>query len=319
MNSGAFVSARSLSVVIPVYNSAEILPELMSRLEPVLRAHGGRFEVVLIDDDSADKSWSVIEELARDKPWLRGFRLRRNYGQHNALLSGIHRARNEVVVTIDDDLQHPPEEIPKLLARLDEGYDVVYGAPEHEQHGLWRDLASQVTKLALRSAMGAETAHKVSAFRAFHLQLRDAFAGYQSPFVSIDVLPTWATNRFAAIPVRHDSRWAGESNYSFLKLLAHALNMMTGFSVFPLQLASLIGFSFTAFGSVVLAYVLGRYMIQGTSVPGFPFLASLIAIFSGAQLFALGIIGEYLARMHVRMMGRPTYSVRQATSEDSPT
>jgi glycosyltransferase involved in cell wall biosynthesis len=238
----------------------------------------------------------------------------RNYGQHNALLCGIRAAQHDVIITIDDDLQNPPEEIPRLLAKLSEGYDVVYGTPQKEQHGLWRDLASQVTKLALQSAMGAETARHVSAFRAFRTQMRDAFAKYQSPFLSIDVLLTWGTTRFAAVPVRHEQRQIGKSNYTFRKLVTHAINMMTGFSTLPLQLASLLGFASAFLGLGVLAYVVGRYLILGYSVPGFPFLASTIAIFSGAQMFALGIIGEYLARMHFRMMERPTYAVRSTTS-----
>ena len=202
-----------------------------------------------------------------------------------------------------------------LLAKLREGFDVVYGDPQQEQHGLWRDLASQITKLALRSAMGVETARKVSAFRAFRTELRQAFSRYRSPFVSIDVLLTWASSRFTAVPVRHDPRRVGDSNYTFRKLVVHALNMMTGFSVRPLQLASLVGFGFTLLGLVILTYVVGRYLIQGTGVPGFSFLASVIVIFSGAQLFALGIIGEYLARMHFRTMERPTYTVRSSTSD----
>jgi undecaprenyl-phosphate 4-deoxy-4-formamido-L-arabinose transferase len=222
-------------------------------------------------------------------------------------------AKNEIIVTIDDDLQHPPEEIPKLLDKLAEGYDVVYGTPQKEQHGLWRDLASLVTKMALQSAMGAKTARKASAFRVFRTNARDAFANYQSPFVSIDVLLTWGTTHFAAIPVQHDPRQVGKSNYTFRKLIAHALNMITGFSTLPLQFASMIGFLFTIFGLVVLAYVLGRYLVDGGSVPGFAFLASIIAIFSGAQLFALGIIGEYLARMHQRTMERPVYVVQSTT------
>jgi undecaprenyl-phosphate 4-deoxy-4-formamido-L-arabinose transferase len=158
--------------------------------------------------------------------------------------------------------------------------------------------------------MSAETARNVSAFRAFRTQLRDAFASYQNPFVSLDVLLTWGTTRFTAIPVRHDPRRIGSSNYTFRKLATHALSMVTGFSTLPLQLASLIGFAFTLIGLAILIYVVGRYLIQGGSVPGFPFLASIIAIFSGAQLFALGIIGEYLARMHLRLMERPAYTVR---------
>jgi undecaprenyl-phosphate 4-deoxy-4-formamido-L-arabinose transferase len=306
-------SSRSLTVVIPVYNSEPLLPELLRRLEPVLASQSSEFEAILVDDDSRDASWRAVQKLAAEKKWVRGLHLMRNYGQHNALLSGIRQARHDVIITLDDDLEHPPEEIPTLLALLDEGFDVVYGTPVQEQHGFWRDLASRITKLALRSAMGADTARKVSAFRVFRRELREAFADYQSPFVSIDVLLTWATTRFAATPVRHDPRQMGQSNYSFRKLVTHALNMMTGFSIFPLQLASLIGFSFTALGSGVLIYVVGRYLLEGGSVPGFPFLASVIAIFSGAQLFAIGIIGEYLARIHFRMMGRPTYTVRART------
>ena len=300
-----------ISVVVPVYNSAAILPDLVKRLEPVLSASGGPFELILVNDGSRDESWQVIGQLAARPPWVRGLCMMRNYGQHNALLAGIRDARFEVTITMDDDLQHPPEELPKLLAKFAEGFDVVYAPPEQEQHGLLRDLASIITKLALQSAMGSETARKVSAWRVFRTQIRDAFAAFHSPFVSMDVLLTWGTTKFAALRLRHDPRIIGKSNYTLPKLIRHAVNMMTGFSVLPLQLASVTGFAFTGFGLLVLVYVVGRYLIEGTSVAGFPFLASIVAIFSGAQLFALGIIGEYLARMHFRTMDKPAYTIRE--------
>jgi len=310
MDSG-IKTVRSLSVVVPVYNSELILPALIKRLEPVLASLAGEYEVVLVNDGSRDQSWKMIQELARSSRWVRGINLMRNYGQHNALLCGIRAARFDTLVTMDDDLQHPPEEIHKLLAKLDEGFEVVYGFPAHERHGFLRNIASVLTKLALQRSMGAETARHVSAFRAFRTQARDAFANYHSPFISIDVVLTWATTRFAAISVRHDPRQTGVSNYTFGMLFRHAMNMMTGFSVLPLQLANLMGFFCTAFGVGILVYVVGRYLLFGTTVQGFTFLASIIAIFSGAQLLALGIIGEYLARMHFRMMERPTYTVRE--------
>lgn len=300
-----------ISVVVPVYNSESILPALIKRLEPVLASLASQYEVVLVNDGSGDQSWKVIQELSRSFPWVRGINLMRNYGQHNALLCGIRAARFDTLVTMDDDLQHPPEEIHKLLARLEEGFEVVYGFPEHERHGWLRDVASGLTKLALQKSMGAETARHVAAFRAFRTQARNAFANYHSPFVSIDVLLTWATTRFVAIPVQHHPRQTGTSNYTFRMLFRHAMNMMTGFSILPLQLANVMGFVCTAFGGVILVYVVGRYLLYGATVPGFTFLASVIAIFSGAQLLALGIIGEYLARMHFRMMERPTYTVRE--------
>ena len=300
----------SLSVVIPVYRSAPILGSLVDRLEESLRALAADFEVILVNDDSPDESWAVIESLGRTRPWLVGIDLKRNYGQHNALLCGIRLARHEIVVTMDDDLQNPPEEIGKLLGALGDDLDVVYGAPDREQHGLFRNLASRITKVVLQSAMGAETAGRISAFRAFRTEIREAFGPNHGPFVNIDVLLTWGSTRFSSVRVRHDARAAGRSNYTLRMLLKHALDMLTGFSVLPLQFASLTGFAFTLMGVLVLIYVVGRYLIEGTTVAGFPFLASVIAIFSGAQLFSLGILGEYLARIHFRTMGRPPYSIR---------
>lgn len=299
-----------LSIVIPVYRSETILPELVRRLGEVLPALARSYEVVLVNDASPDGSWAVISRLAAQHSWIHPINLMRNYGQHNALLCGIRAAQYGSIVTMDDDLQHPPEEISKLLAVLDQGYDVVYGRPAQEQHGLLRDLASLTTKLALQSVMGAEIARNVSAFRGFRSEVANAFSHYEGAFVSIDVLLTWGTNRFAVTPVRHEPRTLGTSGYTFRKLVTHAMNMMTGFSTKPLQLASLIGFAFTLFGFGVLCYVLVRYFLQGAPVPGFPFLASIVALFSGAQLFALGIMGEYLARMHFRSMQKPPYVVR---------
>ncbi len=302
------------SVVVPVYNSQDIVAALLTELDRVLSDLGQPFEVVLVNDGSRDSSWERICREAQRREWVRGLNLTRNFGQHNALLCGIRAARYDVIITLDDDLQNPPAEIPRLLAKLAEGYDVVYGSPAQERHVLWRNLASRITKISLQAAMGAKTARHVSAFRAFRTRVRDAFASYRGPYVSIDVLLTWGTTRFAWIPVRQDPRRAGLSQYTFGKLLTHALNMMTGFSTWPLRLASLVGFAFTLFGLSVLGFVLGRYFISGGSVAGFPFLASVIAIFSGAQLFSMGIIGEYLARMHSRMMERPTYAVGESTS-----
>lgn len=303
-----------LSVVVPVYRSQATLPELHRRLVAALEPLEPSFEVILVEDCGGDDSWRVIELLASTDSRVRGFKLARNYGQHNALLCGIREACGEIIITIDDDLQNPPEEIHWLLEKLDEGFDVVYGSPKNETHGFLRNQASRITKLALQGAMGVESASKVSAFRAFRSRLRDAFSAYRSPSVNVDVLLTWGTTRFASVNVRQDERSVGDSGYSLKKLVNHAINMMTGFSVLPLQIASVLGLSFGALGFMILGYVLLRYLIQGSAVPGFPFLASIIAIFSGVQLFALGIFGEYLARMHFRSMERPPFALLTTTA-----
>src|SRR5690348_5138850 len=181
-------SVSGISVVVPAYNSELSLPELARRLRAVLRDVAPKYELILVDDGSRDRTWGVIRDLAEKNDWIRGVHLMRNYGQHNALLCGIRQARCEVTVTIDDDLQHPPEEIPRLLDRLEANVDVVYGTPAQEQHGLWRDVATQVTKFALQTAMGAKIARKAGAFRMFRTNLRDAFASYDGPYVSVDVL-----------------------------------------------------------------------------------------------------------------------------------
>jgi glycosyltransferase involved in cell wall biosynthesis len=296
-----------------VYNGAATLNALVERLQPVLAQLVPVYELILVDDASVDDSWSIVRQLRERHAWIRGVRLMRNFGQHNATLCGIREARYDAIVTMDDDLQNPPEQIPVLIAELERGYDVVYGAPVGKTHERWRRLASHVTRLALQSVLGAETARDVSAFRVFRTPLRGAFADFRGAFVSIDVLLTWGATRFSACRVPYDVRRAGRSNYTFGKLLRLALNMTTGFSTLPLQLASVAGFAATALGFALFAFVLIRYLIHGVTVPGFAFLASVICIFSGIQLFTLGIFGEYLARIHSRTMERPVYAIAERT------
>lgn len=311
LNDDGPTEAPVYSVVIPVYRSGEILYELTERLRRFFTQQGKGFEIIFVEDCGGDDSWRIIAALAQSDHRFRGIRLSRNYGQHNALLCGIRAARGQYIVTMDDDLQHPPEELPKLLNKTEEGFDVVYGAAIIEPHGLFRGTASRITKWVLSNAMGAATAAKVSAWRVFRSRLREAFSDYRSPFVNIDVMLTWATTSFAYVHVEHHPRKQGVSGYTLRTLVQHAINLMTGFSTLPLQLASFMGFLFAALGLFILVYVVGRYLHSGTTVPGFAFLASIVSVFSGAQLLAIGIIGEYLARIHFRTMGRPPYQVRE--------
>jgi glycosyltransferase involved in cell wall biosynthesis len=305
-----------ITAVIPVHRSEAILPLLLPRLTTALEQLAPAHEIILVDDGSPDGSWSVVAAAAERDSRIRGIRLMRNFGQHNALLVGIRQAHYRLIVTLDDDLQNPPEEIGLLLERLTADVDVVYGTPRSERHSIWRSAASRVTKYALEEAMGATAARSVSAFRIFRTDLRRAFERYQSPDISIDVLLTWATTRFATVAVTQEPRADGRSNYTFRRLVHHALNMMTGFTTRPLRIASLIGFVFTIFGIVVFIIVVVRNLIQGDAVPGFPFLASIIAVFSGVQLLILGIMGEYVARMHLRLLERPTYVVGETTEDN---
>jgi undecaprenyl-phosphate 4-deoxy-4-formamido-L-arabinose transferase len=306
-------SSGLVSVVIPVYNGSATITELVERLLAVFRNISPNCEILLVNDGSEDESWNTINTLAAEHSEVRGLNLMRNFGQHNALLAGIRQARGGVVVTMDDDLQNPPEEVPKLLDELEQGHAVVYGVPVEGQHGLFRDFASVAAKFALRVGLGYAHASHTSAFRAFRTELRSAFADFGAKYVSIDVLLTWATTDFSWVVVQHEERSAGTSGYTLRKLLSHTINMVTSFSSLPLRIASLIGFLFTAFGIGVLFYSLVLYILRGQSVPGFTFIASIIAIFSGVQLFSLGIIGEYIGRIHQRALDQPSYVIAETT------
>lgn len=302
-----------VSVIVPVYQSTATLASLMDRIANALSPVGS-FEVILVDDGSQDPTWRTLKKLTDQWPQAVGVRLGRNYGQHNALVAGIRQAMYPVTVTIDDDLQNPPEEIPCLVNELmNKNLDVVYGVPERVEQSVARKLAGRITRLALSSGLGIDSALQVSSFRAFRTQIRDAFASDLGTNVSLDALLTWGGGRFGSIRVRHDPRSSGASNYTFAKLLRFAIDTTTGYSTLPLQVASVVGLATAGFGLLVLMYVVIWPLVTGQSVQGFPFLASIIAIFSGAQLLTLGVIGEYLARMHFRIMRKPTYVISETT------
>ena len=304
----------NISVVIPVYKGQATLPRLVERLDKVLSGFSEKHEVILVNDDSPDQSWEVIQALSKSYAGVRGIDLMRNYGQHNATLCGVRQARYEVVVTMDDDLQHPPEEIHCLLEKLEEGFDVVYGVPRKRPHSWWRNIGSSLTKLIIAAAIGNTSMRDVSAFRVFRTNLRQAFDGFNNTDVMLDVLLSWGTTRFSATPVDEQPRDDGRSNYNISKLLRLSLIYLTNFSTKPLRFSNIVGFFFTLIGFIGFIYVITIYFVEG-SVPGFPFLASAIMVFSGVQLFALGIIGEYLARVFERTAGRRPYTIENTTAE----
>jgi undecaprenyl-phosphate 4-deoxy-4-formamido-L-arabinose transferase len=302
----------NVSVVIPVYKGEAFIEPLVEELGRALPTFTEAYEIILVNDGSPDHSWQLIERLAREHKWVRGIRMMRNYGQHNATLCGVREACHEVVVTMDQDLQHPPQAIPLLLAQLEAGYDVVYGAPRKLPQGFLRNLMTAAIKWILAKVIGLPSVRNVSAFRAFRTNLRQAFDNFQSPSLILDVLLSWGTTRFTSVQV--DIAQADHTSYNFAMLVRTAMLILIGYSTLPLRFASWIGFAMTVFGLGVFIYVLVVYFTAG-SPPGFPFLASMIALVSGAQLFALGIFGEYLARMFERSMDRPPYVIHEVVGK----
>jgi undecaprenyl-phosphate 4-deoxy-4-formamido-L-arabinose transferase len=305
------MDAVEVSVVIPVYNSAEILPQLYRRLRAVLTDLGKSFEVVLVDDGSRDASWSVLEQLQADDPaHVVAVQLMRNFGQHNALMCGFRRAQGRFVITMDDDLQHPPEEIPKLLAAIEtQSLDLVYGAYDRKRHTSGKNLASKIVNLFYRFVF--QTNVTVTAFRVVRRELLDTILSYSLNFTFIDGLLAWNTHRMGEVTVAHHARAQGRSGYRLGKLLTLALNLFTNFSLVPLQLVSFCGFAAAVVGFGLGAYYLYQYTVSGITVPGFASTIVSILVLGGLQLLGLGILGEYVGRLHLNVNRKPQYSVRQ--------
>lgn len=318
------MSKPNISIVIPCYRSAKTLPELVTRINSSMELlqqtqRVGTYEILLVVDGSPDNTDQVALGLEQSNPTVTALLLRRNFGQHNALVAGIRAARFEITVTIDDDLQHPPEEIHFLLEKLEEPQtDLVYAVPLVEEHGFFRSFASRLVKRSL-SLAGVANAESVGAFRAFKTDLREGFAEATDSQVNLDVILSWTTTQVRSVSVTMNRRPDGKSSYSFRRLIAHTLNMVTGYGVVPLRIATWLGFFCAALGLALLIYVVVRFAVGETTVQGFTTLAALVSMFAGAQMLTIGIIGEYLGRQHFRSMNRPMYLVRPRVHEERMT
>jgi polyisoprenyl-phosphate glycosyltransferase len=306
--------ALDLSVVIPVYRSEVTLRALVERLRTVLDATGMSYEVVLVDDGSPDGAWRVLEELQAGLPdRIVAIQLMRNYGQHNALMCGFRHARGRLVLTMDDDLQNPPEEIPKLLDAIQTtGSDLVYGNYDVKEHRLWRNLSSRIVngfyRLVFRSPV------TVTSFRVIRRELLETIFDYSLNFTFVDGLLAWNTQRIAAVLVEHHPRANGRSGYSLSKLAVLALNLFTNFSLLPLQLVSACGLLAAAGGFAGGLYYLVRFAMSGITVPGYASMILATLVLGGTQLLALGVIGEYVGRLHLNVNRKPQYSLRSKLS-----
>jgi len=296
------------SVIIPVYNGAKTLEDLVSRIKKAFSSMGATCEIILIDDNSRDDSWAVIKRLKRGCPSLRIIRLRRNFGQHNAIMCGLHFFRGDYVITIDDDLQIPPEEIPKLITGADQGYDVVYGIYDHKQHNMIRNFGSFLIGCYYRRIF--HMSNKVSSFRIIKREVAQEIINYDKTFPYIDGLISWNTGNIGEVSVKHCPREAGISGYSIGKMVKLAFDMVTNFSAFPIRVASVLGVLFSLIGFILAIYFFLRFGM-GMPVTGYASMLVAVTIFSGVQLLTIGIIGEYIARVHLNINRKPQYVIKE--------
>jgi undecaprenyl-phosphate 4-deoxy-4-formamido-L-arabinose transferase len=305
------MSDLDLSVVIPVYRSRDSLGPLTDRLLVVLNATGLDYEIVFVEDGSPDDSWHVLRQIqAKHADRILAIQLMRNFGQHNALMCGFRHCRGRYVVTMDDDLQNPPEEIPKLLSAIEAGdFDLVYGRYGDKRHDHWRNIGSWLVSLFFRATF--KTSISVTSFRVIRRQLLESIFPYDLNYSFVDGLLAWNTQRIGAVDVEHRARDSGRSGYNLFRLMTLAFNLFTNFSLMPLHLVSTCGLLAAAGGFLLALVYLARYLLSSITVPGYASIIISILVMGGIQLISLGIMGEYLGRLHLNVNRKPQYTVRQ--------
>ena len=304
------------SVVVPVYNSEGSLKILYRRLSKVFASLNNRWELILVNDCSRDNSWNVMQELASDNQNVVAVNLTNNFGQHNAIMCGFSFARGKYVVTMDDDLQNPPEEIIKLAKTIIDGnYSVVYGLFTTCGYGLLRDYCSAFVHKIISNI--TSSGYTTSSFRIIEHSVVKKIIGFKQYNVMIDVLIKDIVGRrnIGHCRVENHPRTIGKSNYSFKKLFLHALNMIFNYTLWPLRFASMLGFLFSFLGIIMGVYSLLYYLFYGVSISGWTSIMIAITFFSGAILFVLGIIGEYIGRIFLNVNQKPQYFIKEIVSK----
>ena len=304
----------SLSIIVPYFKSSLIEDLILEILNSTRDFYNT--EIIIVDDSGMDWDRSFLEKICREVDKVKYIELSKNFGQHNAIIAGISYAKNDYVVTIDDDFQNPPKEIKRMVAHLiQNNLDLVYGSPIKIRHNYTRKIMSKTIRSFLFHVLKVKNVNEISSFRIFKRKILDTSSANVSE-ISIDSLLNWTTDHIGYIKVDHNERITGTSNYNFRKLFFFALNTIISYSVKPLKIATYFGILIFGIGAALLVFILGKYLLYGTEVPGFTTTASLIILFSGTQLIILGVIGEYLARMHLNIMNKPAFVVRRAIGFD---
>ena len=303
-------TAVLLSLVIPVYNEEDVLPALFARLYPALDALGCRYEVLFVNDGSRDRSVALLrEQFARRPAETRVVLLQTNFGQHAAILAGFERARGRYVVTLDADLQNPPEEVGKLLHELEGGHDYV-GSWRATRHDLWwRRIASRLINAIRERTTPIKMADHGCMLRGYGRSVIDAINATRENITYIPALASLYAANPTEVEVRHDERSAGASKYSLYKLIRLNFDLMTGFSTVPLQLFSFAGLGVSLLSGALVVYLLGRRALLGPEVDGVFTLFAIVFFFLGIALFGIGLLGEYVGRIYVQVRQRPRYIV----------
>ena len=300
-----------ISLVIPVFNEAAILPELVARLRAVCAGFGKSYEIIFVDDGSDDGSFETLKELKQQDPHLRLLKFTRNFGQQAAVLAGFRLSLGDIVIQLDSDLQHPPEEIPKLLEAFTDEVDLVTTRPEKRQDGLLRILGSRYLHAFGQLLFGHAFKLNLSSFRAMRRSVIEKVDACRDRSRYMAVLMSWMGVPSVEIQVEHHSRQKGQTKYSVLNLIQLTWDLITGYSNFPLRVVTYMGLFGAMVGFSVMLFLLFQRIVQGVLIEGFIVLSAVFAFFAGVQLLSIGFLGEYLGRIHTQLQNRPDYIIEK--------
>lgn len=301
-----------ISVIIPVYNEEENLRELGERLMRTLAGMDRSFEIILVDDGSSDRSWDILTELHEKYPQnLRALQFNRNFGQHQAIFAGFQAARGQVMITLDADLQNPPEEIPHLVAKIEEGYDTVGGWRENRQDSVFRRLPSYLVNVVMSKVTGVKLRDYGCMLRAYRREVIDSINQCHESSSFIPALANLFSRRVAEIPVGHAERERGQSKYGLIKLLRLNFDLVTGFSNLPIHAVGFTGVAIAFLGLLFGFLLFLRRLFVGPEVEGVFTLFAILFVFVGLNTLGLALIGEYVGRIYREVRGRPRYVIRQ--------
>ncbi len=305
------------SVVIPVFNEEGNVRALADRVTKVMTEIGEPFEIVFVDDGSRDATPALLRAAIREHAEVRVVRFTRNYGQEAAVQAGYLHARGQWILQMDGDLQNPPEDIPKLLAREGPDFDIVYGVRKNRKDPLFRRLASESMRWVMRRMLSIELPEDISTFRLMRASTAKLLAELPERNKFLSALACWVGARYTTVDVGHAARAAGTTKYNFTKLLNHTFDLVVGFSSKPLRYVGTLGFLVAVIGLVVAVRAVVYKLVWGTSMSGWASLIATVSVLGGMQLVALSLIGEYVARIYVQAQARPQFLVAEVLDRAS--
>jgi glycosyltransferase involved in cell wall biosynthesis len=305
----------TLSIVVPVYRSAQILPQLVDQIHAEMCKEGlvDSFELLLVNDASTDSSWEVIRSLALKFTFIKGISLRRNFGQHNAIMAGLNHVNGDFIILMDDDLQHPPNAIGDMVRALSEGYDVCYTNYLNRQHVIWKKLGSRFNDWVATHLLGKPKGLYLSSFKAIRKEVVEEIVKYDGPYAYIDGLILDVTRYITTIPIEHQARHEGEGNYNLRRSFSLWMKMATSFSVLPLRLASYAGFALAALSLVMIAFIIVLKFLHPEYPRGWTSLIATVLFIGGIQTLCIGMMGEYLGRTYLKLNNKPQFVVGSMT------